>query len=198
MYYTYVDYTDDDRPYYVGMGNINRVNLKSQRNKHHGNTAKKHGWNRKIVASFSDRTLASDLEIKLIAELHTFFDDPNYNGIGCNHTRGGEGCACSQETRRKISESKKGRVPWNKGKRGLTYNFSEVDRQKAREQLIAFNKTRPMLGKRHSEEAITRMKKSHVCSICKEPGHTKTTCPSRPSDAVNNVSEAQLKRHNRD
>lgn len=178
MYHTYVDWTTDGRPFYVGMGTDNRLSRRFGRNKHHTHVAKKHGLNRKIVATFPDRTGAVDLEVKLIADHHTFVDDPNYNGIGCNYTTGGEGCPCSEETRRKISASKVGRTPWNKGKRGLTYNFSEEDRQRAREQRIAFNKTRPMLGKRHSDEALAKMRKPHRCSRCGEPGHQKRTCKS--------------------
>lgn len=195
MFHTYIDWTDDGRPFYVGMGDDARVSRRLGRNKHHAHVARKHGQNRRIVQSFSERQDAIDLEVKLISEHHTFIDDPAYNGIGCNYTLGGEGCACSEETRHKISESRKGTAPWNKGKHGLTYNFSEENRQKAREQRIAFNKTKPMLGKHHSEEAKARMRKPHICSICQTLGHTKTTCPKRPIDAVNQVQVAQRLRH---
>lgn len=195
MYYAYVDTTDDGRVFYVGMGDDRRLARRLGRNRRHTHTAKKHGLNRCIIATFCERQEAIDLEIKLIAEHHTFVDDTSYNGIGCNYTKGGEGCPCSEETRRKISESRKGTVPWNKGKHGLTYNVSEENRQKAREQRIAFNKTKPMLGKHHSEEAKARMRKPHICSICQTLGHTKTTCPKRQIDAVNQVQVAQRLRH---
>lgn len=178
MFHTYIDWTTDGRPFYVGMGDDHRIYVMSPRNKRYGHVANKHGRHREVVQSFEDRQGAVDLEVKLIAEHHTFVDDPLYNGIGCNYTRGGEGCPCSEETRRKISESKKGRVPWNKGKHGIKYNFTDEQRQKAREQRIAFNKTRPMLGKRHSDEAIAKMRKPHRCSKCGEPGHQKRTCKS--------------------
>jgi len=116
MHHVYIDYTNDDRPFYVGMGLENRLSRRFGRNPRHTNMGKKHGLNRKIVSSFPDREDAVSLEIKLIAEHHTFVDDPDYNGIGCNYTTGGEGCACSEETRKKISESRKGQPAWNKGK----------------------------------------------------------------------------------
>jgi hypothetical protein len=197
MFHTYIDVTNDGRIFYVGMGNDNRLNRRAARNKRHGHVAKKHGLRREVALSSENRQDAIDHEIKLIAEYHTFVDDPLYNGIGCNYTRGGEGCPCSEETKRKMSEDRRGKPTWNKGKHGLKYNFSEETRQKARDQLIAFNQTRPMLGKHHSEDAKTRMRKPHICSICKVTGHTKTTCPKRPADAVNVVSLAQIRRRAR-
>lgn len=183
MFHTYIDWTNDGRPFYVGMGDDARVARRLGRNKHHTHVARKHGQRREIVLSTEDRQATIDLEIKLIAEHHTFKDDPEFNGIGCNYTKGGEGCPCSEETRQKMRDTIKaqyasGREPWNKGKRGLTYNFSEEDRQKAREQIIAFNMSRPMLGRRHSDEARAKMRKPHRCSKCGEPGHQKRTCKS--------------------
>lgn len=75
--------------------------------------------------------LLNEEEIKKIAELNTIY--PN----GYNLTTGGEGIKnptkevrekigrthrgkiVSLETRKKMSESDKGRIPWNKGKKGL-------------------------------------------------------------------------------
>lgn len=202
MFHTYIDWTNDGRPFYVGMGDDARIARKLGRNKHHTHVAKKHGQCREIVLSIDDRQATVDLEIRLIAEHHTFVDDTSYNGIGCNYTKGGEGCPCNEETRRKISESirrgfENGRVNWNKGKK-VSYNLTDEERHRRREQRIAFNKTRPNLGKYHSEEAKAKMRKPHVCSICKTAGHTKTTCLDRPADAINVVAIAQQQRHNRE
>lgn len=90
-----------------------------------------------------------------------------------------------------------GREPWNKGKR-VQYRKTEKSAEQRRNAIIAFNKSRPILGKHHTEEALTKMRKPHVCSVCKTSGHTKTTCPERPTDAVNRVAEAQQLRHDRE
>lgn len=182
------------------MGDDKRIERLLGRNKHHTNVVRKHGQRREIVFSSDDRQATIDLEIKLIAEHHTFINDPAYNGIGCNYTPGGEGRPCSEEMKQQMRDTiqaqfANGREPWNKGKHGLTYNFSEEHRQKAREQFIAFNKTRPMLGKQHTETSLVKMRKSHICSICGTSGHTKTTCQDRPTDAVNVVALAQQRRH---
>lgn len=202
MFHTYVDWTTDGRPFYVGMGDDHRIHVMSQRNKRYGHVAKKHGLRREVVQSFEDRQAAVDLEIALINEYHTFVDDPLYNDIGCNYTRGGEGCPCSEETKQKMRDSIRaqyaaGREPWNKGKR-VQYRKTEKSTEQRRNAIIAFNKSRPMLGKQHTEEALAKMRKPHVCSICKTPRHTKTTCPERPTDVVNRVAEAQQLRHDRE
>lgn len=176
MHHVYIDYTNDARPFYVGMGLENRLSRRFGRNPRHTNTGKKHGCNRQIVGSFEKRKDAVSLEIKLIAEHHTFVDDPEYNGIGCNYTTGGEGCACSEETRKKISESRKGITPWNKGQ-SVSYNISPEERKRRADQLAERNRSElPWLGKRHSDETRSKMRKPHRCSICGVMGHTKTTC----------------------
>lgn len=179
MFYTYVDETHDGKPFYVGMGDEARLRRLLDRNKRHTHTAKKHGQNRQVLGEFENRDDAIQLEIKLITELHTFVDDPDYNGVGCNYTRGGEGCPCSEETRKKISESRKGKEPWNKGKH-VKYNLTDEDREHRRQQLIAYNKTRPNLGKKHTDEALAKMRKPHRCSNCGESGHQKRTCQKLP------------------
>ena len=201
MFHTYVDLTNDGKIFYVGMGDDSRVTHLLGRNKHHSHVAKKHGQIRKIVESFETRQSAVELEIKLIAEHHTFTDDPEYNGIGCNYTRGGEGCACNEETKQKISTSIKrgfasGRNVWNKGK-SVSYNVSDEEKIRRSKTLTEYNKTKPRLGKQHSDETRAKMKKAHTCSICARSGHTKTTCPDRPIDVVNAVSQAQRERWNR-
>ena len=67
---------------------------------------------------------------------------------GYNLTDGGEGRSgwkASQETRRKMSESRKGKTPWNKGKTGV---YSEETRKKMSEVTK---------GRQHSPEARRKM-----------------------------------------
>lgn len=89
MFHTYIDWTDDGKPFYVGMGDDHRIYVMSPRNKRYDHVARKHGRRREVVQSFEDRQGAVDLEVRLIAEHRTFVDDPLYNGIGCNYIRGG-------------------------------------------------------------------------------------------------------------
>ena len=106
-YYTYVDYTADDHvPFYVGKGNDVRTR-DLRRNKHHINVINKHGIIRDVVIQTSVEEIAFNEEIRLIAELHTFVDDPEYNGLGCNYTPGGEGhTPCKAEKLRRSAKLK--------------------------------------------------------------------------------------------
>lgn len=200
MFFTYVDWTiTTPQPFYVGVGDIRRLGRRFGRNKHHTHTAKKYGLDRRTVASFETREDALAFEIKLIAEYHTFVDDPNYNGIGTNYTIGGEGCTCSKETKQKIrnkirAQYAAGRKPWNFGKKYQQQNISAKERIRRGEQLVAYNKALPHLGRHRSQETRNRMKKPHMCSICKMQGHTKTRCHNRPANAINNVQIAQQRR----
>ena len=86
---------------------------------------------------------------------------------GYNLTEGGNGCVACEETRKKISESNKGRIAPNKGK-----PMSEEQKKKLSESLkgrIAPNKGKPMSeeqkrklseinkGKHHSDETKRKM-----------------------------------------
>ena len=108
-FFVYIDRTvDTDEVFYCGKGNDTRIrNL--VRNKHHNSISKKHGINREIVAMTSVECLAYDIEIDLISEHHTFVDDPHYNGLGCNYTRGGEGHTPSKAMRDEYSRRMKER-----------------------------------------------------------------------------------------
>ena len=103
-YYVYVDRTEDTgAPFYVGYGNRYRVRCLLKRNRWHTHIAKKHGIVRKTIHAVCSEDEAKALEVKAIAELHTFVDDPEYNGVGCNLTPGGEGhrpCKAERERMR--------------------------------------------------------------------------------------------------
>ena len=95
----------------------------------------------------------SDRECHWIAALDCIA--PN----GYNLTTGGEGGSLSAETRKKISDSKKGNVPWNKGKPRSKETRRKVSESK--KGTIPWNK-----GKKHSEETrrkISQKKKGKKC-----------------------------------
>lgn len=45
VWFVYVDYTDDERPFYVGKGTHKRLRIR-ERNSHWKNISHKHGWKR--------------------------------------------------------------------------------------------------------------------------------------------------------
>jgi hypothetical protein len=105
------------------------------RNKQHTNVAVKHGFHREVVIATSIERLALDEEIRLIAETHTYVGDPEYNGVGCNFTNGGEGRGkiVSDETRKKMSDAKRGKKYSEKARRRMSEakrNISNETRQK--------------------------------------------------------------------
>lgn len=83
-----------------------------------GKAVRKYGWS-SITHEVFEVDSAEEMyrkEVELISFYHS--NDPEF---GYNCSTGGEciasGCRRSEETRRKISETKKGRPTWNKGKK---------------------------------------------------------------------------------
>lgn len=127
-------------------------------NRHFWNAIQKYGWDgfeHNIL--FSDLSLseAEEAERSLILQYHS--DVPLY---GYNHTKGGEcGCEFSEESRRKmsesgkgkeitdewrkhLSESRKGKTPWNKGK-----HLSEEHKKKVSDGLKGNTRMKDYLRK---------------------------------------------------
>jgi NUMOD3 motif-containing protein len=108
VFYGYVDYTNDGRPFYVGKGAMLRVRW-AARNKRHETISKRHGRVRKIEFASSIEQAAFDWETDTIARLRTFVDDSD---LGCNLTRGGEiAKIVSGDVRRRLSEARQRRGP---------------------------------------------------------------------------------------
>ena len=77
----------------------------------------KYGWNNITheVFEVGSKEEMYRKEIELISFYHS--NDPEYGyNISVGGEKGALGCRRSEETRRKISETKKGRPTWNKGK----------------------------------------------------------------------------------
>src|ERR1022692_2828674 len=88
IFYGYVDYTDDGRPFYVGKGDTRRVS-EPRRNVKHWRVSKKHGQTRVIELASKDEGAVFEWEIATIARHGTY--ESRHSGIGCNFTEGGEG-----------------------------------------------------------------------------------------------------------
>lgn len=108
MWYVYVDYLHDTwRPFYVGKGLIIRVKFKP-RNQMWKRIVRKHGFQRDVVFASMFEVECLRREVELIASLHTYRYDHDWNGIGCNFTRGGEGVSgfkMSKNARQSMSRS---------------------------------------------------------------------------------------------
>jgi hypothetical protein len=86
-FYVYVDRREDDQePFYVGKGRLNRTHDFKRRNHLWRDIASKHGIKREIVLETLDEQLALDEEIRLIFKLKT----RDYFG-GANMCDGGKG-----------------------------------------------------------------------------------------------------------
>lgn len=108
----YCDYTNDHKPYYVGIGCLTRI-LRKHRNRKHVAISRDHGQNRKIVVAFTgDKAIVWQKlcawETETIQTMKTLHE-PGL--LGCNFTLGGDGVVGfkrikSEEERLKISQSK--------------------------------------------------------------------------------------------
>lgn len=124
-WHVYEDWTLESIPrcFYVGKGNDDRVSKLKRSNEKHTDICKKFGINRVVVASDTCEKNILDIERNVIRDRHTYMRDPQYNGIGCNRTVGGQGNSgriVSKETGLKISNAKRGKKPnkiWTQAER---------------------------------------------------------------------------------
>ena len=124
-------------------------------NAHFDNAIKKYGWENtkhEIVANGLTKEQACDLEIELIAKYHATDQRKGYN-ISAGGECSGAGVHPSAETRRKISEAKKGANHPYYGK-----HLAAEHRRKISESEKGVNN--PFYGKHHSAE--TRRKISEA------------------------------------
>ena len=115
-------------------------------NEHFTNAINKYGWDEFehiVIARGLTEEEAKWLEIELIREWNT-----SNREYGYNISLGGESGNCSEETRKKMSESAKGK------------KMSEEARKKMSE--ARKGKTSPMYGKKHTEEARKKMSENHA------------------------------------
>ena len=147
IYYVYQYLRSDGTPYYIGKGHTNRA----YSNAHNVRIPK----NKSRIVMIEENISESDafaLEIKLIAK---YGRKDIGTGILRNRTNGGEGMSghvCSDETRRKMSESAKNKPPASdetRRKRSeIAKNMSDVTKQKIRKAFV---------GKKLSEEHKCKM-----------------------------------------
>ena len=142
---------DNDKIFYVGKGKNNRYRSISGRNLHWKNTVLKHGKYSTIIQSELNEEDALELEEFIIETigLDNLCNKNYFNGgkSGYNH---------SLESKQKMSDSKKGNIPWNKGIK--CYSSS----------LRMQGKNNPMHGKIkiHSKEVLDKIRKKNGTLVC--------------------------------
>lgn len=105
-YAVYVDLTTNLVPFYVGLGNQDRIR-QIKRNRKHGGVAKKYGLIRVVVFETDNSEIVKQKEIEVIADCQTFFYDHQDNPFACNFTRGGDGlCGKPHTQKTKLKQSK--------------------------------------------------------------------------------------------
>lgn len=151
-YYVYVHRKKDNGCiFYVGKGKLKRYKSLSGRNAHWINTSKKHGWISVIVKNNLCEDESLELEELII---NTIGID---NLCNKNYFNGGKsGYKHSLESRKKMSNSKKGNVPWNKG---MKNPISSLRMQ---------GKNNPMYGKKvvHTPDTLYKLRKKNGTCVC--------------------------------
>ena len=159
--YNYVDHTTEDVPlcFYVGKGNIGRVNCVFARNSKHAGVASKYGIKRTVVAAFKDEKDALDNERLLIKEHKTYFKDSR---LGSNFTLGGEGASgykYTDEQRQRARETHLGKKHSDatRAKMGATQVGKKFTEER-KENLAKSKRGKTLSSKQH--DAITHAMQS--------------------------------------
>lgn len=151
-FYVYVHRKKDDNIiFYVGKGQANRYKSISGRNLHWKNTCKKHGWYSVIIQNNLTESDALDLEELIIKTIGL------ENLCNKNYFNGGKsGYTHSVESKSKMSISKKGHTPWNKGKTSIESSI----------RMSGSNN--PMFGKKvvHTSSTLQTLREKNGTMVC--------------------------------
>jgi group I intron endonuclease len=118
---------------------------------------KSHGWNQfsvKIIHIAETYEQLDQLEIDYIKKHQSLYP------VGYNLTEGGTGgdLATNHPNREHLYDSRKGRVPWNKGKKGLQTSWNKDTKGVMKSNRTTFKpgKEHSMYGKKQSSETVAK------------------------------------------
>ncbi len=176
--------------FYIGChwGNVSDKYICSSDRMGHAYKRRPHDFKRKILeTNIKNKSLLLEREYYWLQQIKTeelskkyynatnkkfghWFETKDFSGK--NHPRYGK--SHTEESRKKLSESHKGQIPWNKGKTGI---YSEETRKKISDAHKGneYNK-----GKRHSDESKQKMSKT---KIGKEPWNKGKKLGSNPEQS---------------
>jgi len=185
IYYTYAYLREDRTPYYIGKGQSNRA----YRRRYKGIKPPKDKSRILILKNNLTEEEAFRHEVYMIA---VFGRKDLGTGILHNRTDGGEGMSGfifseeskrkiseanknpSKETRKKMSEAQKGKIPWNKGKphsqeskRKMSEARKGKGKRKRKKGIVVSKETKEKMskaqkGRTHSEETKEKLSKVNV------------------------------------
>ena len=148
----------DENDTYLGSGDI----IESAQKKYG-----KKNFKREILETRKEAFL---LEEKYIRLNETHVSQGGYN-ISWTGGMGSWGGKHSEETKKKLSEKRKGKAPWNKGKTGI---YSKETLKRMRENSNNSGKNNPMFGKKGVNSPIFGIEKTldhkKKLSVCKKEG----------------------------
>lgn len=158
-YYTYVDITKDDRPFYVGKGNKSRLTAQ-ERNDVWSNIVQKHGFKRRIVVFETlHEQWAFDKEVELIALFKTNMHRVGH--WGANLTDGGEGSSGYKHTEHALKQMRAAKVGW-KPSAELLKKASDANKGRKRSADAVKRSADAHRGQKRSLETRHRLSLSHM------------------------------------
>ena len=199
--FTLYKHTTPSGKVYIGITR-QHINKRFQRghgykhNKYFTSAIKKYGWENISHEILFESLSENDAKILEKQYIH-LYDSTNRNK-GYNMTLGGDGTLgheVTEETRRKISQSQKGRVPWNKGKKGIT--LSEETRQKISKSLkgrILSEETRQKISKSHKGLKHTESTKNKL-SIIKKGQVSPRKGITLSEETIQKISQSKKGKH---
>ena len=159
-YYVYIWFlVDNNEVFYVGKGSGNRVTSMKDRNRHFRNIRKQCKCDYQIVKYFDNEDEAYEYELELGTE---------YKKKGqawCCYALGKINKFVSNETKKKISKTLEGNIPWNKG-RSMSLEqrrkLSEIKKGTKQSDETRKRRSISLLGHGVSKETKEKISKAHI------------------------------------